>query len=232
MAGTDRRRGGKQSPQRYVADLVELVGALANMPRNGGPGVGNNGLPMDPTVNVKEQLSAAVAGVDKVSVLRAEYEEKLRNQDKDWQQRFENERGRADENARKAEAGRIDNKLTDIQRNAEIATDRLSTAAATLATTVATTADAAQKAVQAAAQQQSELLAQVRDTVTLLQTSVTSIIAAGGARVSAQDTERTESRQDIRNRTQNNQWLIGLVGGLAVAAIGVLSALVLGGHIK
>lgn len=222
---------GRQSSRRYdVADLVELVGALSSI-RDGGNGRVMADKP-DPTVNVKEQLSAALEGVDKVSTLRAEYEEKIRATDKEWQTKLDSERQRADTMSKAAEAGRIDNKLTDIQRSAEVATDRLSTAAATLATTVATTADAAQKAVQAAAQQQSELLAQVRDTVTLLQTSVTSIIAAGGARVSAESTERTESRQDVRNRTQNNQWLIGLVGGLAVTAIGVLSALVLGGHIK
>jgi hypothetical protein len=225
---SNRPRSGRSaaaSAGRYdLAEIVDLVGVLGSL--------GNGAPPMDPTLNVKEQLGAAIAGLVEVSALRAQYEDKLRLEDKQWQVRFDAERSRADQFAKQAESGRIDNKLTDIQRSAEVATDRLSTAAATLATTVATTADAAQKAVQAAAQQQSELLAQVRDTVTLLQTSVTSIIAAGGARISQQDTERVENRQDARGRTENNQWMIALAVGLAISAIGFVATLVLGGHIK
>jgi hypothetical protein len=199
------KRGGKQSPQRYVADLVELVGALANMPRNGGNGTGHVSPPvMDPSVNVKELVE-----------LRADYEEKIRTLDANWQQRFDRAREATYAAQQEREASRIDAKLVDITRTAETTAERLSNAAITLANTVATTADAAQKAVQAAAATQSELVGQVRDTVSTLQTAVTSIIAAGGGR-QAQVVEQTGAIRFASERMVG--WVTILVGIIAAAA--------------
>lgn len=225
-----KTRGGK-ARQLDVADLVELVGALSNI-RNGGNG--HTESKPDPTVNVKEQLLAATGRIDDMAELREKYEEKLRGQDKDWQVRFDNERRRAEEAARLQEAGRIDSKIGDIVQAAVLNNERLTNAATILATTVATTADTAQKAVVAAAQQQSELVGQVRDTVTVLQGVVTTFIATGGGERTAKSEQLADTRWTQRQASQRSEWFTGLLigGGIAGAGLIVGVATFLSSHIK
>jgi hypothetical protein len=125
-----KRRGGKQSPERYVEGMVELIGALSNI-RNGGNGHADK---PDPSVNVKELVE-----------LRASYEEKIRNLDSKWQERFDGERRRADEARIGQEAGRVDAKFADIVQSALLVQQTTANAAAALATTMGTTAETLRK---------------------------------------------------------------------------------------
>lgn len=215
---------GRQSPERYVEGMVELIAALSNI-RNGG----NGHAQPDPTINVKEQLSAATGRIDDLADLREKYDDRIRKIDQGWQERFDAERERANKSAREAEASRIDNKLSDVVRSADLSTERLTNAATILANTVATTADTAQKALVAAAQQQSELVGQVRDTVAALQSTVTSFIATGGGERLAKAEAGDATRWQERQRSQRAEWQIGLfitagiaVGGVILKALGII----------
>jgi len=185
-----KRRQKAASRQLDVDDLVALVGAL-NSIRNGSH---SSTSLTDPSLNVKELVE-----------LRANYEEKIRVLNSEWQARYDSERRASVQAQQVAESGRIDAQLLAIQRNAEVTAERLSDAATALATTVAATADAAQKAVAAASSAQTELVTQVRETVQLVQTQVTQLIAGGAGSAS----QRTENRQ-------LNMWAIGIVIGLLV----------------
>jgi hypothetical protein len=71
-----KKRGGKQSPERYVAGMVELIGALSNI-RNGGNG---HVVPLtDPSINVDRQLGQAVQRLDDVSALQFRYTTDMAN---------------------------------------------------------------------------------------------------------------------------------------------------------
>jgi hypothetical protein len=193
-----RKRRGKQSPERYVEGMVELIGALANMPRNGGNGNGHTTTAAltDPSANVEKRVD-----------LQADFDKQLRESNEKWQERFDTERQRANDAKADKESGRVDSRFAE-----------LSTQALTLVNTVATTAKAASDAVAAAALQQTEALNQIREIVGTLGTTVTSLVAAGGAR-QATSQENTQANRFDQNRVI--QW-IGIVisiGILAVSAI-------------
>lgn len=215
----NRRKRRKQSARSLdVEELVDLVGALNGM-RNGGHSVPA----LDPTINVKDQLGAAISGLRTEAELTSKYEEKIRDLDRKAQERLDAERQRADKARQDAEAGRLDSRITDVVRSADLSTERLTNAATILANTVATTADTAQKALVAAADVQREMVGQVRDTVTALQGVVTTFIATGGGERSAKTEQMTETRWTERQRSQRQEWLTGLWVGVAIFAAGLLA---------
>lgn len=223
-----KQRGGKR--RMDVADLVELVGALANI-RNGN-GYGHPQSPLagiDPTINVKDRIDQAVVSLRDISDLRAAHEEMTRVLDTRWQERFDAERRRADEARQLQESGRIDAKIADIVQAAVLNNERLTNAATVLANTVTTTAETARKTVEAAAVQQSELVGQVRDTVTALQGVVTTFIATGGGERTAKGEQVVQERWNERQRSQRVEWQVGLyvaagiaIAGFALKSLGIL----------
>lgn len=175
--------------QLEIDDFVRLVGAFNSM-RNGN---GHTVPITDPSLNVSKEMS-----------LRASFDKELRDTNADWQKRFDSERQRANDAKADKESARVDSRFTE-----------LSTQALALVQTVATTAKAAQEAVTAAALQQTEAMNQLREIVSRLATTVTELVAAGGARVAATQ----ENVQAIRFDQNRVVAWTGVVISVAILAV-------------
>jgi hypothetical protein len=178
----------------------------------------------DPTENVTDQLAAAVKRIDDMAALEREHQNSVRKIDELHRLELSEVKRELRESekqsglfAREAESGRVNAKLADIVTTATLNNQQLANTAQALAATVATTAEAQRKTVEAAAAQQTELVGQLRDTVTTLAQTVAAI-QAGGVGASAQ---RQETREVTSSSTRTNQWLIGLLVGAAVALAGI-----------
>jgi hypothetical protein len=208
--------------RRDVAEVIELMGALANMPRNGGNGTGHSTPLTDPSTNVNERIDEVAASLRREAELTSKYEEKIRNNDKSWQRDLDAQKDRATESARGQEAFRIDSKIQDIVAQQTVATQELRNTATTLAKTVSDTAETARKTVEVAAQQQATLIGQVRDSVTEVRNLVTNFIAAGGATKEASTENMTEKRWNQRQASQRNEWQNGVWVTLGIFVAGIL----------
>lgn len=193
---TKERRGG--AVQLDVENVIKLVGALNGI-RNGGNGHASTA--PDPSLNVRSEME-----------LRSAYEKEIRDKDAHWQQRFDSERQRANDAKADKESGRVDSRFEQLQ-----------TQALALVQTVAAAAKANQESVSAAAQQQTEAMSQMRDIITQLGTTVTSLVAAGGSERLTRGELGQESRWTLRNRTQNSQWIIATAIFAGIAVIDLLS---------
>lgn len=197
-----KRRGKGTGRQLDVADLVELVQAMSSI-RNG-HATTTTAL-TDPSANVEKRVD-----------LQAAHDKELRKITERWQQRFDTERQRANDAKADKESLRVDARFGELQ-----------TQALTLVNTVATTAKAASDAVAAAALQQTEAMNQMREIVTTLGTTVTSIVSAGGARqattVEAVATSRYGSERLI-------QWVGAIVGMGVLAATIIYTVHAVTGH--
>lgn len=162
----------------------------------------------DPSVNVRRE-----------SELRSAYEKEIRVLGDEWQKRFDAERQRANDAKAEKESLRVDARFAE-----------LSTQALTLVNTVAATAKAASDSVAAAALQQTEAMNQMREIVTTLGTTVTSLVAGGGATTLAQREQRGETKFEISQRARASQWIIGLIVAAGFSFIGVI--ILIGSHIQ
>lgn len=208
--------------RRDVAEVIELMGALANMPRNGGNGTGHSTPLTDPSINTNAKVDEVAASLRREAELTSRYEEKIRNNDKAWQRDLDAQKDRASEAARGQEAFRIDNKIQDIVSNQNIATQELKNTATTLANTVSDTAETQRKTVEVAAGQQAQLIGQVRDSVTEVRNLVTNFISAGGAAKEASAENMTEKRWNQRQASQRSEWQTGVWVTLGIFVAGIL----------
>jgi hypothetical protein len=188
----------KQTRRSYdVDDLVQLAGVMKSF-GSGGNGHASTG---DPSTNVRSEME-----------LRSSYEKEIRDKDAHWQQRFDSERQRANDAKADKEAGRVDSKFEQLQ-----------TQALALVQTVAAAAKANQESVSAAAQQQTEAMNQMRDIMTQLGTTVTSLVAAGGSERLTRGEIGAETRYTTRSRIQNSQWIIATAIFAGIAILDLLS---------
>ena len=196
-------------------ESIERLKALQSLGKENGHGGGKPNI--DPTANVLEALRTAVARQDDLREQAEKYQERLRVQDNAWQTRFDVERQRADTEARRAEAGRIDSLRAGDAAAIQQALSTASTAALALQSQVTTSASTLAQAAAVTKDAQDKSIAALQ----LIQ-------AQSGGTLSGREVQRTEGRQF-------GQWAMGLAlfGGLSLAGVlisGVILVLRLSGH--
>ena len=189
-------------------ESIQRLKALQSLGKENGHGDGKS--VVDPTANVLEALRTAVARQDDLRDQQEKYQEKLRVQDNTWQLRFDAERQRADSEARRAEAGRIDSLRAGDAAAIQQALQTASTAALALQNQVTTSALTLAQAAAVTKDTQDKAIAALQ----LIQ-------AQSGGTLSGREVQRSEGRQ-------SNQWAIGLAvfGGLGFMSFVISAAIV------
>lgn len=198
-------------------ESVERLKALQSLGKENGHGDGKPAAVVDPTANVLEALRTAVSRQDDLREQAEKYQERLRLQDNSWQTKFDVERLRADSEARKAEAGRIDALRAGDAAAISQALQTASTAALALQSQVVTSAATLAQAAAVTKDTQDKAIAALQ----LIQ-------AQSGGTLSGREVQQREGRQ-------SNQWIIGLalfggLGFLSFVVSAVIVVLRLTGH--